>query len=93
MTVLIIGCALLRIGQDLISFFDFLKLILSLFIPLITIRVILHGQAFIGFLDFALIRFTGYAQNLIVVFLRHLGYFAPNIEARALSFLDARAGE
>ncbi|STR66343.1 Uncharacterised protein [Klebsiella michiganensis] len=60
-TVLIVGCTLLGIGQDFIRFFDFFEFSFSLFITLVTVRVILHGQALIRLFDFTLFRCSGNA--------------------------------
>lgn len=48
--VLIVGRTLLGISQDFIRFFDFFKFGFSLFITLVAVRVIFHGQALISLL-------------------------------------------
>ncbi len=59
MAVLIVGRTLLGISQDFIRFFDFFKFGFGLFITLVTVRVILHGQALISLFDFTLFRCFG----------------------------------
>ena len=55
-TVLVIGCTFLCIGQDFVGFFDLFKFGFSLFVTLITVRVEFHGQALIRLFDFTLFR-------------------------------------
>lgn len=59
--VLIVGRTLLGISQDFIRFFDFFKFGFSLFITLVAVRVIFHGQALISLFDFTLFRCFGNA--------------------------------
>ncbi|MNL53132.1 hypothetical protein D3C87_1763550 [compost metagenome] len=56
MTVLIVGCTFLSVGQDLIRFFDLFKFGFGLFVTLVTVRVKFHGQALVRLFDFTLFR-------------------------------------
>ncbi len=60
-TILIVGCAFLRIGQHFIGFFNLFKFSFGLFITLIAVRMIFHGQALIRLFDFTLFRCFGNA--------------------------------
>src|SRR5690606_40077271 len=48
---LVVGSALLVVGQHLVGFFCLFEFVLGHGIARVTVRVIFHGQAAIGFLD------------------------------------------
>ncbi len=54
--VLVVGRTFLCIGQDFVGFFDLFKFGFSLFVTLVAVRVIFHGQALIRLFDFTLFR-------------------------------------
>ena len=54
MTILIVACTLLLIGQYLERFVCFLEFFLGFLVSVIAIRVVLHGNATIGFLYISL---------------------------------------
>ena len=60
-TILIVCRTFLRVGQNFISFLDLFKFRLGLFVTLVTVRVVFHGQAFVGLFDFTLFRCFGNA--------------------------------
>src|SRR5471030_504671 len=71
MTVLVVSGTFLRIGQNFVRFFDLFKFGFGIFITLVTVRVMLHRQAFIRLFDFALIGRFSNAQKLVIILLRH----------------------
>src|SRR5699024_11020317 len=71
MAELVVGRALLIIGQHFISLGGFLETRLGGFVARITIRVVLHRQTSIRFLDLVCGRAFGYAQSFVIVSFRH----------------------
>src|SRR5690606_26935305 len=69
----VVGSTLLFIRQHLIGFLDFFKLLFHGFIALRTIRVKLHGDAFISLFDVFIVGAFGDTLYLIVVTLAHSG--------------------
>jgi hypothetical protein len=70
--VLVIGGALLRVGQHLVGLLGLLELLLRLLGPvtLVAVRVMLHGQLAVGLLDVLLGRVLGDAEDFVVIALR-----------------------
>ena len=69
--VLVISRTFLCVGEDLVCFFYFFEFIFRVFIALITVRVIFHRKAFVGFFNLFIIRRFRDAQHLIVIFFCH----------------------
>ena len=73
MAVLVIGRALLRIGQHLVGLLGLLEALFRLLRPvaLVAIGVELHGQLAVGLLDVVLGRVFRHAEDFVVVALCH----------------------
>ena len=73
MAVLVVGRALLRVGEHLVGLLGLLELLFRRLgvITLVAVRVVLHGQLAVGLLDLVLGRVLGNAEDLVVVALRH----------------------
>jgi hypothetical protein len=85
MTVAVIGGALLIILEDVVGFADFLELVLGRLVPLIAIRVELHGQRPVGLLDLIGAGAARDAEGLVIILLGHgsdVGYQASGIRMR-----------
>jgi hypothetical protein len=77
-TELIVGCALLCLGQNSISLGEFLELLLRTFIPLIFIRMILDRQPTISLLDLALARiFIDFKYLVVIAFIQGVPSWQP----------------
>lgn len=63
--VLVIAGTQVGIGQDFVSFLDLFELLFGTGIPLIAIRVILHGQTLVRLLDLALVGIFRYPQHFV----------------------------
>ncbi len=75
MTVLVVGRPLVGIGQNLVGLVGFLEFLFRLLVIRVAVRVILHCQPAIGFLQLG---FTGaalHAQHFIIVTLGHKSCF------------------
>ena len=72
-TVLVIGGALLAVGQYFVGLLDLFEFGLSLLgcIPLVTVRVILHRQLAVGFLDFIIAGIARHPQHFVIVAFGH----------------------
>ena len=68
MSVPIVGISLWLIRQYLIRFANFLELFFGLFITLVFVGVMLHGQFSVSFFDLLRGRGAGDAQNFVVIF-------------------------
>src|SRR5688572_2792468 len=69
--VLVVSCAFLRIGQDLVGLLGLLEALLGLLVIAIPVRMVLHGQAAVGLGDGLLGGVSGHAQHLVEITLRH----------------------
>ena len=71
--VLVVGRALLRVGQHLVGFLGLLELLLGLLVvvALVAVRVVLHRQLAIGLLDLLVGGVLRDAEHLVVVALCH----------------------
>jgi hypothetical protein len=70
---LVVGRALLRVGEHLVGLLGLLELLfrrLAAF-TLVAVRVVLHGQLAVGLLDVVLAGVLGDAEDLVVVALCH----------------------
>ena len=72
MSVLVVGASFLRIGDNLVGFLSLLELFFCSGIVRISIRMVLHRQLAIGFLDFVVGGVSIYAKNFIVVAFGHI---------------------
>ena len=63
--------AFLFIAQYFVSFSDFLKLRLSLFVPVVAVGVILHGQAPVSLLNVGRTRVFIYTQYFVIIAIAH----------------------
>src|SRR5580658_3940432 len=81
MPVLVVGRALVRVGEHLAGLLGFLEGLLRLPIVGITIGVVFHGKASIGLLDLGFSRGLRYVEYLVVIALGHrvLGTLATRI--------------
>ena len=70
----VISGTLLFISQNLVGFTDFLKLRLGLFIPIVAVGVILHGQTTISLLNIGCACAFIYTQYFVIVTIAH--YFS-----------------
>ena len=70
----VISGTLLFISQNLVGFTNFLKLRLGLFIPIVAVGVILHGQTTISFFNFGCACAFIYTQYFVIVTIAH--YFS-----------------
>jgi ABC-type uncharacterized transport system permease subunit len=66
-TVLIVGRALVRVGEHLVGLFGLLEAVLRLLVTLIAVRVMLHGQLAVGLLDVVVGGAFGQAEGFVVV--------------------------
>ena len=67
----VIGGALVAVLEHVIRLVDFLEAVLAVLVARIAIRVMLHGKLAERCLEFNLSAGAGYAQDLVVVALRH----------------------
>ena len=72
MPVFVIGGALLRIAQGLISFTNLLEILLGSFVAGILVRVIFDRQLAVGLLDFLIGSGPLQTENLVIVAFGHL---------------------
>src|SRR5205807_2237218 len=70
-TVLIVGRALVRVGEHLAGFLRLLEGLLRLPIVGVAVGVILHREPAVGLLDLGLGRRPRYVEYLVVIALRH----------------------
>ena len=75
----VIGRALLLVLQDVVGFVQFLEFLLGGFVARILVRVILHRRLAECLLDGIAVGVTGYAQQFVVVLLRHGCGADPNL--------------
>ena len=68
---LVVGGALLRVGQDLVRLLDLLETALGLVVGGVAVRVEFHGEAPVGLLDLDLRRGARQVEHLVVVTSRH----------------------
>jgi hypothetical protein len=68
MAVLIVSCPLLSVGENLISFGNFLEFFFSLLIARIAVRVILECQLPVDFLYLVFAGIAGNPEQLVIVF-------------------------
>ena len=66
--VLIVNLAFLRVAQNFISFGAFLELRFGLWVSLVVVRMPLHGEFPVGFLDFFFVRFARDAEYVVIIF-------------------------
>jgi hypothetical protein len=73
MAVLVVGRALVAVGEHLVGLFDLLEFLLGLAccITLIAVGVVLHRQLAIGLLDVVVRGVLGNAQDLVVIAFGH----------------------
>jgi hypothetical protein len=65
--VLVVGGALLRVGEDLVGFLGLLELLFGLGIVRIAVRMVLHGQLAVGLLDLVVRGVAVDAEDFVVV--------------------------
>jgi hypothetical protein len=70
-TVLVVGRALLRVGENFVGFLDFLEVLLGLGVVRIAIRMIFHRQLAVSLLDFIIGGVAIDAQNVVKVAFCH----------------------
>ena len=75
----VIGRALLFVLQDVVGFVQFLEFLLGGLVARILVRVILHRRLAECLLDGIAVGVTGYAQQFIIVLLRHGCGADPNL--------------
>ena len=97
MAVLVVGGALLRVGEHLVGLLGLLELLFRLLrvVPLVAVRVVLHRQLAIGLLDVFIGGVLRHAQNFVVIalchrFIRHAAASGSN--KNAASGLRLRTG-
>ena len=73
-SVLVIGGALLRIGQDFVSLLDFFEFFFGSGIARIAVGMVFHRHFAIGFFDFVIACCAGNAQCGVVVLVAHVGF-------------------
>jgi hypothetical protein len=78
--VLVVGGALLRVGEDLVGFLGLLELLLRLGVVRIAVRMVLHGQLAVGLLDLVVRSVAVDAEDFVVVAL-----FAMSDHSRAIT--------
>jgi hypothetical protein len=83
--VLVVGGALLRVGQDLVGFLGFLELLLGLGIVRIAVRMVLHGQLAVGLLDLVVRGVAVDAEDFVVVALFAMAFVIRLLSAKAES--------
>jgi len=66
--VLIVGGALVAIGEDLVGLFGFLEVLFRFGIVRIAVRVVFHGQLAVGLLDLVVAGVTIDAEDFVKVF-------------------------
>src|SRR5574337_25041 len=73
--VLVVGGAFLRVGQELVGLLDLLELLLGGLggVTLVAVRVVLHGELAIGFLELVVRGVLGNAEDLVKISLGHGG--------------------
>ena len=95
MPIAIISSTLAVVGQHLVGLFGLLEFFLSLLVPRIAIRVVLHGQLAVGLLEFVLRRVFGNAKNLVIVTFCHdpgSSQMIQNKKLRPEARIEPRAG-
>jgi hypothetical protein len=72
--VLVVGGALLRVGEHLVGLLGLLELLFGLLgvVTLVAVRVVLHGQLAVGLLDVVVGGVLGHAEDVVVVALCHV---------------------
>jgi hypothetical protein len=67
MAVAIVGGAVLRVHQDLVSFADFLELVFAGFVVRVAVGMKFEGQFAVGLLDVLLAGATVHAEDFVIV--------------------------
>jgi hypothetical protein len=72
--VLVVGSALLRVGEHLVGFFRLLELLFGFLVAvtLVAVRVVLHGQLAVGLLDVVLGGIFCHTEHVVIVTLCHV---------------------
>jgi hypothetical protein len=65
--VLVVGGALLRVGEDLVGFLGLLELLFRLWVVRIAVGMVLHGQLAVGLLDVLIRSVAVDAEDFVVV--------------------------
>ena len=79
----VVGRALLLVLEDLVGLVDLLELDLGRRITSVAVRVVLHRQLAVGFLDGVFVRIPVNAEHVIEV---GIGHGRPATEGRRASF-------
>ena len=74
MTVLVVCRTFLRIGKYFVGFFGFLEMVFRFWIIRVAVRMMLHRQLAVGFLDFVFAGVAVNAQHFIVVAFAHINF-------------------
>ena len=71
--VLVVGRAFLAVGEHFVGLFDLFELLFRLFgfVPLVAVRVVLHGQLAVGLFNFVVRGGFGYTQDFVKIAFRH----------------------
>src|SRR5690606_29909757 len=71
MTRLVIASPLLTVREHLESLVGFLELFFRLVVPVITIRLVVHGNATVRFFDVSFGGIAGDPQHFVIITFRH----------------------
>ncbi|MCY1420559.1 hypothetical protein D9M71_361860 [compost metagenome] len=71
MAVLVVSCTLARVGENLVGLVGLLEFIFRGLVVRVTVRVVLHREATVGFFQVSLGRAALDTQNLVIVTLCH----------------------
>ena len=71
MPMLIVDCALLGIGEDLVGLLGLLELLLGIFIARVAVRMVTHGKAPVRLANVGLASIARQIQHFVVILLRH----------------------
>ena len=82
MTELVVGRALLRVGENLVGLFRFFEMFFRFGIVRIAIRVVFHGQFAVGLLNFFVGGVSVDAENVVKIAFSHGILFGMRDEAR-----------
>ncbi len=87
MAELVVGGALLRIGQHIVGLLGFLEPGFGLVIVLIAVRMVLHRETPVSFLQISFVGVPGYAQNFVIIAFRH--WVATSLQLPASGFQNS----
>ncbi|MNE36702.1 hypothetical protein D3C80_1305230 [compost metagenome] len=86
MAVLVVSCTLARVGENLVGLVGLLEFIFRGLVVRVTVRVVLHREATVGFFQVSLGRAALDTQNLVIVTLCHKSLHSLGRSANLYAF-------